>query len=554
MWYNSFIDIFGGELMNLSFLGAAGTVTGSCFLLETENRKYLVDCGMFQGSAAEESLNEQPFPINPADLDCVFLTHAHIDHSGRIPKLFREGFKGDIVTTKATAELCAIMLPDSGHIQEFEAEWENRKRRRAGKPEKQPLYTIQDALDCLKLFKSVHYDELVDINDEVTVRFRDAGHILGSAIIEMWVRENGSETKIVFSGDLGNWNMPILRDPTFIDEADYVIIESTYGNRLHEKKEESIDRFIDLINDTVEKGGNVIIPSFAVGRTQEIIYELNKHIGKYNEKLAKFLNIQTFIDSPLAISATEVFRNNLDCFDEEAREYIANGDNPLDFPGLTFTRTAEESKALNERTESCIIISASGMCEAGRTKHHLKHNLWREDSTIIFVGYQAEGTLGRRILDGAKKVRIFGEEISVNARVEMIHGLSGHADRDTLMKWLRGFKRKPERIFIVHGEDMSAKDFASLVESNLNIETVIPLRGDKYVLDAGRSISRLAQTPKQEFLRLELLNMIETLREQYEDMAGMLVADLKKGLDDSDVNMLKKKLEQVQKAFLDVLA
>ncbi|GAE86902.1 metallo-beta-lactamase family protein [Acetivibrio straminisolvens JCM 21531] len=416
--------------MKITFLGAAKTVTGSCFFVETASSKFLVDCGMFQGYSKNNALNEEDFPFNVEELDYIFLTHAHIDHSGRIPRLYIKGFEGEVIATKPTVELCAIMLPDSGHIQEFENEWTNRKRIRAGKPPVEPLYTYQDAVDCLKLFRKVSYDEVVKINDEIRVRFKDAGHILGSAIIEMWITERGEETKIVFSGDLGNRDMPILKDPSIIESADYLVIESTYGNRLHKERVNKAEHFLDLINATIEQGGNVIIPSFAVGRTQELIYELNKKKEVCDEKLKMLFATPVYIDSPMAISATEVFRNNLDCYDEEAREYIENGDNPLDFPGLQFTRTADESKALNERKESSIIISASGMCEAGRIKHHLKHNLWRKDSTIIFVGYQAEGTLGRRLLDGAKKVRLFGEEISVEARIEMIEGFSGHADKE----------------------------------------------------------------------------------------------------------------------------
>lgn len=431
--------------MKITFLGAAKTVTGSCFFVETASTKFLVDCGMFQGYSKNNALNEEEFPFNVEELDYIFLTHAHIDHSGRIPRIYIKGFRGQIIATKATVELCAIMLPDSGHIQEYENEWTNRKRLRAGKPPVEPLYTYQDAVNCLELFRKVSYDEVIKINDEIRVRFRDAGHILGSAIIEMWINERGEEIKIVFSGDLGNKDIPILRDPSIIESADYLVIESTYGNRLHNERVDKAEYFLNLINSTIEKGGNVIIPSFAVGRTQELIYELNKKKEVYDEKLKMLFATPVYIDSPMAISATEVFRNNLDCYDEEAREYIENGDNPLDFPGLQFTRTAEESKALNERKESSIIIAASGMCEAGRIRHHLKHNLWRKDSTIIFVGYQAEGTLGRRLLDGAKKVRLFGEEISVEARIEMIEGFSGHADKEGLLKWIERFNRKPKK-------------------------------------------------------------------------------------------------------------
>lgn len=445
--------------MKITFLGAAKTVTGSCFFVETASTKFLVDCGMFQGYSKNNALNEEEFPFNVEELDYIFLTHAHIDHSGRIPRIYIKGFRGQIIATKATVELCAIMLPDSGHIQEYENEWTNRKRLRAGKPPVEPLYTYQDAVNCLELFRKVSYDEVIKINDEIRVRFRDAGHILGSAIIEMWINERGEEIKIVFSGDLGNKDIPILRDPSIIESADYLVIESTYGNRLHNERVDKAEYFLNLINSTIEKGGNVIIPSFAVGRTQELIYELNKKKEVYDEKLKMLFATPVYIDSPMAISATEVFRNNLDCYDEEAREYIENGDNPLDFPGLQFTRTAEESKALNERKESSIIIAASGMCEAGRIRHHLKHNLWRKDSTIIFVGYQAEGTLGRRLLDGAKKVRLFGEEISVEARIEMIEGFSGHADKEGLLKWIERFNRKPKKIFIVHGEEDAMIEF-----------------------------------------------------------------------------------------------
>ena len=383
--------------MNISFLGAAKTVTGSCYLVETKETKFLVDCGMFQGKANEVLLNTEPFSFNPGELDFMLLTHAHIDHSGRIPKLYTDGFKGTIYATKPTVQLCGIMLPDSGHIQEMENEWTNRKRQRAGKPPVKPLYTLDDATDCLRLFKGVAYDEVISVSDDVRVRFNDAGHILGSAIVEIWIRENNQETKIVFSGDLGNKGMPILRDPSIIGETDYLIVESTYGDRLHTLKKETdkIEKFINIISETISKGGNVVIPSFAVGRTQELIYDLNKHMDVFGDKVNEILNVPVYVDSPLATSATQIFRQNLDCFDEEAKEYIANGDNPLDFPSLKFTQSPEESRKLNEKAERMIIISASGMCDAGRVTHHLKHNLWRKESTILFVRYQAEGTLGR---------------------------------------------------------------------------------------------------------------------------------------------------------------
>ncbi|AEV68303.1 MBL fold metallo-hydrolase RNA specificity domain-containing protein [Acetivibrio clariflavus] len=540
--------------MKITFLGAAKTVTGSCCLVETQNTKFLVDCGLFQGQAKEEALNSEALPLNPAELDYIFLTHAHIDHSGKIPKICKDGFKGEIYATKATVELCEIMLPDCGHIQESENEWKNKKRLRAGKPPLEPIYTYQDALDCMKFFKKVRYGEAIKINDEIKVRFNDAGHILGSAIIEFWIMEKGKETKIVFSGDLGNRDMPIIRDPSIIESADYLVIESTYGNRIHENKTNKFEYFVDIINETIDKGGNVVIPSFAVGRTQEVIYELNKEKESFDGKLKKLFSIPVFVDSPLAISATEVFRNNLDCYDEEAREYINNGDNPLDFPGLQFTRTPEESKTLNERSGSAIIISASGMCEAGRIKHHLKHNLWREESTILFVGYQAQGTLGRKLIDGAKKVKIFGEEISVNARIEMIEGFSGHADKDGLLNWIEAFYKKPSKIFIVHGEEESMTSFAREINDRFNIDTIIPEKGESFVI-TGDKVIESAEMIKSEisFKRLAIIDLLETLKEEIDELSDIIINDLKNEKSDVEVDELRVKLKCIEKSIVDVL-
>jgi metallo-beta-lactamase family protein len=540
--------------MKITFLGAAKTVTGSCYLIETQNTKFLVDCGLFQGHTKEDTLNAEDFPFNPSEIDYIFLTHAHIDHSGRIPKIYNDGFKGEVITTKATAELCAIMLPDCGHIQEFENEWKNKKRLRAGKPPIEPIYTYQDALDCLKLFKKVNYGEALKINDEIKVRFNDAGHILGSAIIEFWIMEKGKETKIVFSGDLGNKDMPIIRDPSIIESADYLVIESTYGDRVHENQSNRFEYFLDIINETIDKGGNVVIPSFAVGRTQEVIYELNKEKESYDSKLKKLFSIPVFVDSPLAISATEVFRNNLDCFDEEAREYINNGDNPLDFPGLQFTKTPEESKSLNERDDSSIIISASGMCEAGRIKHHLKHNLWRKESTILFVGYQAQGTLGRKLIDGAKKVKIFGEDISVNARIEMIEGFSGHADKEGLLNWVEGFNQKPSKIFIVHGEEESIVSFANEINDKFKIDTIIPEKGESFVITSDRVIESPDRIRSEiSFKRLDIIDLLETLKEEIDELSDIIVNDLKNEKPDVEVDELKAKLKCIEKSIVDTL-
>lgn len=540
--------------MKITFLGAARMVTGSCFHVRTEHDNFLIDCGLFQGQGAEEALNEKDFPFDPAEIDFILLTHAHIDHSGRIPKIFLDGFKGEVIATKPTTELCAIMLPDSGHIQEFEAEWKNRKRARAGKEPIPPLYTLDDAVESIKLFRSVKYDEEVQLTDTLKVRFNDAGHILGSSILEIWLKDNGRESKLVFTGDLGNKGLPILRDPTIIREADYLIIESTYGNKIHKPKQDNVEKFINIIYETMQKGGNIIIPSFAVGRTQEVIYELNKHVGKYSHVIEQVLHIPVFVDSPLAISATEVFRKNLDCYDEEAREYIENGDNPLDFPGLTFTKTAEESIALNTRPGSAVIISASGMCEAGRIKHHLKHNLWRKECSVVFVGYQAPGTLGRKIADGAKMVRIFGEEIEVDARVEVLEGFSGHADRDGLLEWIRNFEQLPKKLFIVHGEEESMLEFAGHIKSEFPCEVIIPSLGETYKLEGIRAVREAGRYRKGDFKRLEIISILENLKEEFDEVSSILKEDLSLDLGDNELDSLKSRLMNIEESLIKAIS
>jgi metallo-beta-lactamase family protein len=538
--------------MKIKFLGAAKTVTGSCYYLETKHSKFLVDCGMFQGHTKEIDVNSKPFPFNPADLDFILLTHAHIDHSGRIPKIYLDGFRGEVISTKATVDLCGLMLPDSGHIQEFENEWTNRKRTRAGLAPIKPLYTFQDAVDSMRLFRSVSYDTEVKINDEIRVKFNDAGHILGSSIIEIWVNEDSKETKIVFSGDLGNKDIPILRDVTPIESADYLIIESTYGNRIHKEKINKVDRFVEIITETIKRNGNVVIPSFAVGRTQEIIYDLHKRRGKYDEKIKKLFSIPVIIDSPLAISATEVFRKNLDCFDDEAREYIENGDNPLDFPGLQFTRTSDESRELNDRKDNMIIISASGMCDAGRIKHHLKHNLWRKESTILFVGYQAVGTLGRKLVDGAKTVKIFGEEISVNAHIEVIEGFSGHADKDGLIEWISKFAAKPKKIFIVHGEEEGMNEFSDTIKHEFNIETIIPGKGDSYNVSVVSGVDIIGEPAAVRSLnKVKILEMLKKLRSEFDDVTDTLKSDVEQGKDENELSTTLDKLKAVERVLLE---
>ena len=469
--------------MKIQFFGAATGVTGSCHLVTTEKHKILLDCGQFQGGKTREAMNYEPFPFDPAEIDYMILSHAHIDHCGRIPLLVKRGFKGDIYCTDATADLVEVMLKDSGYIHEKEAEWKNRKNERAGRPAVEPLYTFNDAVDSLKFIKPVLYDQLIELNEEMKFVFNDAGHILGSAITEIWITEEGQTSKIVFSGDLGVMDRPILRDPTIIKKADYVIMETTYGNRVHPSNSLDVTKLMDIIRETAKHGGTTVIPSFAVGRTQELIYELNRVYDSDSEYRKDFENLMVYVDSPMATTATEVFKKNAQVFDDETKEYITKGDNPLDFKNLKFTRTSQESMWLNTDPTPKVIISASGMCDAGRIRHHLKHNLWNRKSSIIFVGYQAEGTLGRLLLDGAKEVTLFGENIQVNAQIHNLEGFSGHADKDGLLAWLSGFQKVPKHVFLVHGEEESKKAFAYTVKEKLGYDPIVVTEPSEFVLE-----------------------------------------------------------------------
>jgi len=459
--------------MNIKFLGGAMSVTGSCHLITTDKYNILLDCGLFQGSKALEELNRESFGFDTSEIDFMLLSHSHIDHSGRIPLLTKRGYRGKIYCTDATADLVEVMLKDSGYIQEKEAEWFNRKAERSGNPKIDPLYTVQDAADSIKHLEPVLYNQVFEINPDVHVRFKDAGHILGSSIIELWIREEEKVIKLVYSGDIGVKNKPLLRDPEIITEADYLIMETTYGDRVHEPNEESLEKFIDIILKTTKRGGTVVIPSFAVGRTQELIYELNMYYEHHEEFKHELDNIMVYVDSPLATSATEIFQRNAQVFDKETRQFIIQGDNPLDFKNLVFTRTVEESIQLNSDTTPKVIISASGMCEAGRIKHHLKHNLWNPKCSVVFVGYQAEGTLGRSIVNGDKDVSIFGEKIHINAEIYNLEGFSGHADKEGLLEWLSAFQKSPKRIFLVHGEENSKKNFADTVKHVLGYDCTV---------------------------------------------------------------------------------
>lgn len=460
--------------MKLTFIGAAHEVTGSCHLLEVNGKNILVDCGMEQGADLYEN---QQLSVAAGDIDYILLTHAHIDHSGLIPLLCKNGFKGQIVTTFATADLCNIMLRDSAHIQEFEAEWRNRKARRSGAPLYEPLYTTQDAIDAIELLAPCDYGQKLELCEGVQVRFTDIGHLIGSASIEVWLEEEGVSKKIVFSGDVGNVDQPILKNPSITKEADYVVIESTYGNRIHsEEKPDYLGEFTRILRETFEEGGNVVIPSFAVGRTQEMLYFIREI--KEKNLLSEFPDFEVYVDSPLAIEATNVFtKNGRACYDEEAMALVSKGINPLVFPGLKLSLTSDDSKFINFDENPKVIISASGMCEAGRIRHHLKHNLWKKECTVLFVGYQAVGTLGRKLIDGASSVKLFGENIEVSARIESLKGVSGHADMKGLLDWLRGFETSIQHVFVVHGEDAVTDEFAKTVTDVFGWKAFAPYSG-----------------------------------------------------------------------------
>ncbi|MBQ9280518.1 MAG: MBL fold metallo-hydrolase [Clostridia bacterium] len=545
--------------MKITFLGATKTVTGSNILVETKDKKFIMDCGLYQGQQKEIMLNSDEFLFDPKEIDFMLLSHAHIDHSGRIPKLYVEGYRGPIYATKATCDLCEIMLPDSGYIQESEIEWLNRKRRREGKHPLPPLYTYNDAIDSLALLERVQYDETFQIDQNIRVRFRDAGHMLGSAIIEVWVREDGKEQKIVFTGDLGNNDIPLLREHSIIDEADILIMESTYGNRVHDERVDKAEEFLDIVSKTLERGGNVVIPSFAVGRTQEILYEIQKskqsEDQKFRQEFDEIMDAPVYVDSPLATSATEVFLENLDCLDEYVQEDIREGRKPLDFHGLRFTKSVDESKELNETVNRSIIISASGMCEVGRIKHHLKHNLWRKESTILFVGYQALGTLGRKIVDGAKIVKIFGEEIGVNAEVRYIEAFSGHADKNGLLNFVETFSNRPKQVYLVHGDEDAQLELAGEIKDRFGIPVEIPNRGDVYEIDAERirKAAELRSPNENQYIRLEVLEKMDTLREELEEMTSIVSTDLKQETNDEKVKEIVEKLKVLEQQIVEIL-
>jgi len=452
--------------MKLTFCGAAQMVTGSCYLLEVEGQKSLVDCGMFQGPKDIMRLNFEPFPFDPKKISRVFLTHAHIDHSGLLPKLVSAGFKGEIIATPATIDLCKVMLLDSAEIHVRTTEEENRRRQRHGQKPRKPLYDLEQAKACFPLFKAVDYDKVYEYG-VVKVRYQDAGHIIGSAIIELFA----GEKKIVFSGDLGEWDSPIVKDPTLIEEADYLLIESTYGDRLHEDVVGREEKLLKYAKETHEAGGKLMIPSFAVERTQELLYTIRKLVG-----LGKFPKEPVYLDSPLAIKATEVFKNHPECYDMDARK----SKDPFDFPGLEYTPKVKDSMRLNESSKPFVVIAGNGMATAGRIRHHFKHGLWNPKNTVLFVGYQAEGTLGRLLLEGAKTVRMMGMELIVKAGVKKIDGFSAHSDYRGLLRWAKGFIDRPET-FVVHGESKSSESLKKKLEKE-GFRCHIPSRGESVEL------------------------------------------------------------------------
>lgn len=471
--------------MKITFLGAAHEVTGSCTLIEAGDKRGLVDCGMEQG---KDIFVNQELPVNPGEIDFVLLTHAHIDHSGNLPLLYKNGFRGTVYASAATCSLCDIMLRDSANIQMADAEWKSRKSMRNGGEAVEPLYDLEDAIGLLSCMRPCSYGVPVQVNDCVTIRLTDVGHLLGSAAIEIWLTENGESRKITFSGDVGNVDQPILRDPQYVEETEYLVIESTYGDRLHtEERIDYVSALAERIQKTLDKGGNVVIPSFAVGRTQEMLYFIREI--KERGLVRGHGDFPVYVDSPLAIEATSIFLQcDSDFVDDEMRALIRAGINPIVFPGLELAVSQEESRAINEDKTPKVIISASGMCDAGRVRHHLKHNLWRPESMVLFVGYQSAGTLGRLLVDGVKDVKLFNEDIHVNAVIDVLPGVSGHADKNGLLRWLRGFKKKPKMVFVNHGDPEAADSFTACLNDELGYKAYAPYSGTCFDLISGRFV------------------------------------------------------------------
>lgn len=531
--------------MQITFLGAARTVTGSCYLIETQGRKFLLDCGMFQGSKLIKALNEKDFLFNPAEIESVVLTHAHVDHSGLLPKLVKAGFRGPIHCTKSTQELCSILLPDSAHIQESDAELANRKGLRAGKQLVTPLFTVDDAYRAVKQCKIHDFGASFSVLPGVQVTFRVAGHILGSAFVEMKITEGGEQTQLIFTGDIGQPDQPIIEDPATLPAADFIITESTYGNRLHVRydKEGELAR---IINDTAERGGNIIIPAFAVGRTQVLLYYFQKLQAE-----GRIPALPIYVDSPMANKATQITMTNPDEYDEEARAlYVMQGRRLMALPNLHFTATVQESMAINGTEGSKIILSASGMADAGRILHHLKHNLWREDSSVIFAGYQAEGTLGRRLLEGAKRVKLLGEDISVNATIYNLQGFSAHADKAQLLAWYSALKTMPAAFFVTHGELDASMELADALGRQLGTAAYIPHFGDCAEIHGREWQLHESQLVQEEPSVLALRTYMRTLEREYLQQRSRIEQLVAR--DGARAVAVRKKLEKLRK-YMDEL-
>ena len=524
-------------MIRVTCLGAAGTVTGSNYLVETPSGKQvLVDCGLFQGGRLLEMRNWMEWGFEPDRIDTLFLTHAHIDHSGRIPKLVKDGFKGKILTSRPSAELCEIMLLDSAHIQEMDAEWQTRKNKRKGHKEVQPLYTIDDAKRSLRRLKPVERDEIIPVGDGLKIRLRNAGHILGSSILEMWIEDGDGEIKIVFSGDIGKTNQLILKEAARIHKADYLFVESTYGNRLHKPLEDSKQELLEAINFAVSNREKVIIPSFAVERTQEVIYIL----GEFYRK-GELPDIPIYLDSPLAIKATEIFRKNKEFYDKEALAIIEAGFDPFNLPTLQYTPSTRESIAINEQKGSAIVIAGNGMCTAGRIKHHLKHNLWRKGASIVIVGFQAQGTTGRQIVEGRKTVKIFREDVAVNARVFTINGFSSHADQKDLLEWVGNFKESKPKVFTVHGEPESSRALADKIQETLGFETHVPKWKETLFLKRKEEpIEVVVPEEAERPLANELLLSLESIEKDIAELKRILAGkEAQEKVDESDLDRLR---------------
>jgi metallo-beta-lactamase family protein len=532
-------------MIKVTCLGGAGSVTGSCFLVESsQGKKILVDCGLFQGGKQMEKRNWETWSFNPDEINNMFLTHAHIDHSGRIPKLVKDGFKGRIITSPPTAELCEIMLLDSAHIQEMDAEWQTRKNKRQSKSGIEPLYDTFDAEQSLKLFSPVERDRIIDVEEGIRARLRNAGHILGSSILELWVEMDGSEVKIVFSGDIGKHNQLIVKDPHEIFAADYLFIESTYGNRLHRTFEDSKGELLEAIKYAASNGEKVIIPAFAVERTQELLYIL----GEF-QRSGELPDIHIYLDSPLAIKATQIFRKNKKYYDEEAMAIVKEGFDPFDMPNLRFTSATKDSIAINESPGPGIVLAGNGMCTAGRIKHHLKHNLWRPGASVVIVGFQAMGTTGRKIVEGARSVKIFRENVDVKAKIYTIGGFSAHADQKDLLEWVSHFKESDPRVFVIHGEANSSLEFANKIKEKLKLAVHVPAWKEKLILKPREmecEVPTAEEAPKD--VLQPVLNNIIDLEKELSSLKKRVkenVADLS----EDDVDRLKYILEELQDLY-----